>query len=89
MLPNDSGPAVLDSGTPDAGPACGPKALCTRTITECKAALTQAACEGYYANKANCLDMAGYTYCNCYCITEATCGDYFTCGQLCFNDYCR
>ncbi len=74
---------------PDAGPTCGAKALCTRTITDCKIALTQASCEAYYANAANCLDMAGYTYCNCYCVQESKCADYFACGQLCFNDYCR
>ena len=88
----DAGTIEPDAGEmpiPDAGPTCGAKTLCTRTITDCKIALTQSSCEAYYANKANCLDMAGYTYCNCYCITEATCGDYFACGQLCFNDYCR
>lgn len=88
----DAGLPVVDSGTPpvpDAGPACGAKQLCTRTIGECKVTLTQASCEAFYANKANCLDMAGYTACNCYCVQEQACGDYFACGQLCFNDYCR
>jgi hypothetical protein len=88
----DAGPPEPDAGEMpafDAGPACGPKQLCTRTISGCKINLTQASCEAYYANKANCLDMAGYTYCNCYCVQESACADYFACGQLCFNDYCR
>jgi hypothetical protein len=33
--------------------------------------------------------MAAYTACNCGCITEPTCSDYFACGNLCFNDHCR
>jgi hypothetical protein len=70
-------------------PACGPAELCSRTINECMQNLSQAQCEGWYADPANCADMAGYTSCNCACVGEATCSDYFACGNLCFNDFCK
>ncbi len=76
-------------GAGSGGASCGPTELCKRTIDECKEPMTQATCEGWYATASNCKDMAAYTQCNCGCIGEATCSDYFACGQLCFNDSCK
>jgi hypothetical protein len=80
------------SATPDAGkpaPTCGPAQLCSRTINECNQTFTQASCEAWYAKPSNCTDMAKYVECNCECVKEATCSDYFACGNICFNDYCK
>ncbi len=76
-------------GAGSGGASCGPTELCKRTIEECKEPMTQATCEGWYATASNCKDMAAYTLCNCDCIKEANCSDYFACGQLCFNDSCK
>lgn len=67
---------------------CGPTQLCTRTIDDCGENLTLEACEGFYANEANCADMAAYTACNCECVTRGTCEAYFACGNNCFNEHC-
>ncbi|MEM9189866.1 MAG: hypothetical protein AAGF12_11860 [Myxococcota bacterium] len=69
-------------------PSCGPVELCTRSIDECSAMITQPDCEAFYANAANCRDMPAYTACNCECITAPTCTDYFDCGQQCFDTHC-
>jgi hypothetical protein len=76
-------------GAGGAAPACGPAALCSRTIDECRETISPADCAAFYANPANCADMPGYTSCNCDCIVEATCSDYFACGNLCFNEFCQ
>jgi len=68
--------------------ACGPTALCDRTINECATDLTQEDCEDFYADDSNCRDMAAYTQCNCDCIERDSCEAYFACGNLCFNDHC-
>jgi len=73
---------------PDLGPKCGPKTLCERSINECKAELTQAACEQWYVD-GECKDMTAYTSCNCGCIGKNTCDDYFSCGEICFADHCK
>ena len=86
---NDGGPPkVMDAGT-GMTLLCGPQELCERSINECKATLTQVQCEGWYAKTTNCRDMQAYTACNCDCVTEATCSDYFACGNICFNDHCK
>ncbi len=85
----DAGPPMVDAGMPKPM-TCGPSNLCSRTINECATPnLTQASCEGWYARASNCRDMAAYTACNCECVKEATCSDYFACGNLCFNDHCK
>jgi hypothetical protein len=86
MQPSTPAP-VADAGMPAA--ACGPQQLCERTINECNQNFTQMACEGWYAKASNCTDMAKYVECNCECVEEATCSDYFACGNICFNDHCK
>lgn len=73
---------------PPAEPTCGPQELCDRTINECMENITEAACLDFYATPANCADIAGYTECNCECITQPTCTEYLACGTNCFNDNC-
>lgn len=80
--------AAGDSPQVETGPSCGPTELCERSINECAANLTQSQCEGWYATASNCANMAAYTSCNCDCISEATCNDYFSCGQICFDTHC-
>jgi len=85
----DAGPPKPDAGM-QMQVTCGPANLCSRTLNECATPnLTQASCEGWYARASNCRDMPAYTACNCDCIGEATCSDYFACGNLCFNDHCK
>ena len=86
---NDAGPPAMDAGPTGVTLLCTPDDLCERSINECSAKLTQTQCVGWYANKSNCRDMDAYTACNCDCIVEATCSDYFACGNLCFNDHCK
>ena len=85
----DSGPPAMDAGPTGTTLLCSPTELCERSINECAAKLTQTQCEGWYAKQSNCRDMNAYIACNCNCITEATCSDYFACGNLCFNDSCK
>jgi len=80
-------PNAQDGGSDAA--TCGPTQLCNRTIQECKQSITQQDCEAFYTSSGNCTDIAAYTTCNCNCITEATCSDYFACGNICFNDHCK
>ncbi len=80
--------AVPDAAAPDGGAACGPTELCTRSINECGVALTLEQCEAWYADPASCADINGYTACNCQCIDELTCTEYFDCGQICFENWC-
>ena len=85
-------PTLSLGGPPTTGSpsnSCGPAQLCSRTINECNEKLTQTQCEGWYAKASNCRDMSAYVACNCDCVTEATCSDYFACGNLCFNDFCK
>lgn len=77
----------VDTST-DTGPTCDPAALCTRSITECKAELTQTDCEKWYV-EGECKDMTAYTSCNCNCIGKSTCDEYFACGEICFTDHCK
>ncbi|MEC7524552.1 MAG: hypothetical protein VYE22_32030 [Myxococcota bacterium] len=70
-------------------PTCGGAELCARTIDECGTDITQEACEGFYdESTTTCGDLDGYTRCNCRCIEEPTCDDYFSCGMTCFEDWC-
>ena len=78
-----------DSAQKDSTATCGPKELCTRSVNECAAKLTQQSCEGWYQDAANCVNMSAYTTCNCKCLTDATCDGYFACGEVCFNDHCK
>ncbi|MCH9687100.1 MAG: hypothetical protein K0V04_37035 [Deltaproteobacteria bacterium] len=83
--------ADSSSGEPGTtGAACGPAQLCARTINECEIELTQDQCEGWYADPAQnmCYDIEGYTACNCNCVEEPTCDEYFACGMTCFEDFC-
>ena len=85
------GESSSDSAAESTGSAaCGPTQLCSRTINECEIELTQAQCEGWYGDPAQhmCADIDGYTSCNCGCVEEPTCKDYFDCGMLCFEDFC-
>ncbi|MEM6927778.1 MAG: hypothetical protein AAF602_12670 [Myxococcota bacterium] len=81
---------VIPTGPVDTGDAtCGPTQLCERSIDECGVALDQASCEAWY-DSGECRDVASYTSCNCDCeATEDTCDGYFSCGQLCFLDFCE
>ena len=93
---SSTGAAEESTGEPEGGststgaPSCGPTQLCARTIDECEIDLQQAQCEGWYADPAQhmCADIEGYTACNCNCVDEPTCDEYFSCGMLCFEDYC-
>jgi len=80
-------PPPPDAGAPPM--SCGPAQLCSRSIDECNQNFSQASCEAWYAKPSNCVDMAKYVECNCECVKEATCADYFACGNLCFNDHCK
>lgn len=88
----DATPPADTVATPDVGidaPACGGEALCARSINECGVTLTMPQCLTFYdPATTTCADIAGYTTCNCACITEATCGEYFACGMTCFEDWC-
>ena len=86
--PADTG-AADSAGKQDTGATCGPKELCTRSVSECSANLTQQTCEGWYADSTKCTNMAAYTTCNCKCLKDATCDGYFACGEVCFNDHCK
>ncbi len=74
----------------DSGPvdACGPTELCTRSIEECGLQWELAQCEAWYDDPTQCADFDGYVACNCDCIGEETCDDYYGCGSICFEDYC-
>ncbi len=89
LTPKPDGGPPRDAGMSGMTLLCTPTDLCERSINECAANLTQTSCEGWYAKTSNCRDMNAYTACNCDCITEATCSDYFACGNLCFNDHCK
>lgn len=79
----DSGASAgIDAAT------CGAAKLCMRSIDECDVDLSQASCEAWYAEPGNCANMAAYTVCNCQCIDQATCDEYFACGEICFADHC-
>jgi len=94
--PSSSSSDGADSSSGEPGsestgaPACGATQLCSRTIDECEIELTQEQCEGWYADPAQhmCDDIDGYTVCNCNCVEEPTCDEYFSCGMLCFEDFC-
>lgn len=89
-LPGEPGDTDGDTEGDDMSDAwCEPFDLCTRTIDECEIDITIDSCEGWYADEANCADMAGYLACNCDCLTEATCDGYFACGEICYADFCE
>ena len=78
----------VDEGEPTDAPACEPADLCMMSIDDCGIEMTLDQCEGWYAEPTNCADMDGYVECNCECLTEAVCDDYFSCGEICFADLC-
>ncbi len=82
-------PATCEVAGANNGGTCGPTELCARTINDCGETLTQESCELFYADMSNCADMAQYTTCNCDCMAQDTCENYFACGQNCFNDHCN
>lgn len=80
--------APPDPTEPASPPTCGPVELCARTIGECAIAMDAATCEAWYDDPASCADMDAYVTCNCDCVEEPTCDGYFSCGELCFADFC-
>ena len=83
---DDQSPGV--SGGSVSAPSCNPTKLCMRTINACGVGITQSDCENWYQTPSNCADMSSYLACNCNCYCESSCGDYFDCGQSCFNQFC-
>ena len=68
--------------------ACTPHELCSETIDRCEVNMPIENCEWWYEDEANCADLNGYVNCNCDCLAEDTCDDYFACGQFCFDEFC-
>ncbi|MBX2796479.1 MAG: hypothetical protein KTR31_02385 [Myxococcales bacterium] len=67
---------------------CGSADLCERSRIDCGVDLTQADCEGWYADAGNCTSMERYEVCNCDCLSQDSCDAYFTCGEICFGEHC-
>jgi hypothetical protein len=82
--PVDSTPVV----TTPPEPSCGPIELCTRSTQECGYEVTVETCASWYDEPANCADMDAYVECNCDCLGQDTCDQYYACGELCFADHC-
>jgi hypothetical protein len=73
----------------DSAPACGGAQLCERTRGECMVNISEAACLAFYEPATtSCADITSYTACNCNCITQPTCTEYFDCGTTCHEDWC-
>ena len=92
MTPIDPPDVVIETGTyqPYEPPECGATELCLRSIDECEVNLELGECEAWYAlDDAACADMAAYEACNCDCLSQPTCDGYFSCGEICFNDFCQ
>jgi len=68
---------------------CGPPELCERSIADCGVAMGMPQCLDWYDDDGNCTNMTGYIACNCDCIGEPVCDDYFVCGEVCFNQFCN
>ena len=88
-------PLILDQDTDEPAPpvttpepTCGPTELCTRSTQECGYAVTVEVCATWYDEPANCADMDAYTSCNCDCVGEPTCDEYYSCGEVCFARHC-
>lgn len=79
-----------ESGSSSSGVAgaCGPTELCTRSIEDCGLEWELAQCEAYYDDDTQCADFDAYVECNCQCLGEETCDDYYGCGSICFEDHC-
>ena len=50
--------------------------------------MTLDSCTGWYDGAGNCADMDAYVECNCGCLAEDACDDYFGCGEACFAQHC-
>jgi hypothetical protein len=81
---------VIPSGNTDGtdGLSCEPFDLCSETIDRCEVNMTVEQCEWWYEDENNCADLDAYIECNCECLDEETCDDYFSCGQFCFDEFC-
>lgn len=92
MAPIDPPDVVIETGTyaPTEPDSCCATDLCLRSIDECQVNLELDECEAWYAlDDAACADMAAYEACNCDCLSQPTCDGYFSCGEICFNDFCQ
>ena len=70
--------------------SCTPTGLCTRSINDCGVTtITLPECLSFYdPGTTTCADIAGYLTCSCQCLPEASCTDYFVCGEDCFSQHC-